>query len=72
MNWLIAAAFAVIIGALVVAGVFMIRGGREGSRSGDMMRALTVRIAVSVVLFICILIAWRFGWIHPGGVPLRG
>ena len=70
MNLLVAAAFAVILVSLGFAGVFMIRGGKEGSKSGRMMRALTVRIAVSVLLFVCILLAWRFGWIHPGGVPL--
>jgi hypothetical protein len=65
---LIVAAFAVILGALVLAGVFMI-GGKEGaSKSGRMMRALAVRIGVSVALFVCILVAWRLGWIHPGGI----
>jgi hypothetical protein len=48
----------------------MLRGGREGSKSGDMMRALAVRIAVSVLRFACIAIAWWLGWIHPSGVPL--
>ncbi|MEO8079748.1 MAG: DUF2909 family protein [Caldimonas sp.] len=71
MNWLIGAAFAVILGALALAGVFMLRGGRSGrSRSGGMMRALAVRIAVSVLLFIGIVLAWRLGWIHPSGIPL--
>lgn len=71
MHWLIGIAFVAIIAALAAAGVFMLRGGREGaSRSGSMMRALAVRIAVSVALFVCILAAWRFGWIHPGGIPL--
>jgi hypothetical protein len=71
MSVLIGVAFAVILGALAWAGVAMLRGGRrEGSKSGDMMRALAVRIAVSVLLFACIVIAWRLGWIHPTGVPL--
>ena len=34
------------------------------------MRALAVRIAISVLLFVCIVIAWRLGWIHPTGVPV--
>ena len=70
MTLLVAIAFAAILGALVFAGVFMIRGGDGASRSGRMMRALAVRIGVSVALFVCILIAWRLGWIHPGGIPL--
>ena len=65
-------AFSAIFGALALAGVYMVRGGRGGSsKGGDMMRALAVRIAVSVVLFIAILMAWHLGWIHPTGVPLK-
>jgi hypothetical protein len=71
MTLLVGLAFAAILAALIVAGVFMIRGGRDGgSRSGNMMRALAVRIALSVALFVCIIVAWRLGWIHPTGVPL--
>ncbi len=71
MNILIGVAFAVILAALGWAGVAMLRGGRkEGSKGGDMMRALAVRIAVSVLLFACIVIAWSLGWIHPTGIPL--
>jgi len=71
MNILVGVAFAVILGALAWAGVAMLRGGgKEGSKGGDMMRALAVRIAVSVVLFACIVIAWSLGWIHPTGLPV--
>jgi hypothetical protein len=71
MHLLVGVAFAAILAALVIAGVFMIRGGRDGqSKSGNMMRALAVRVALSVVLFVGILVAWRLGWIHPTGVPL--
>ena len=71
MHILIGVAFAVILAALGWAGVAMLRGGRgDGSKGADMMRALAVRIAVSVVLFACILIAWALGWIHPTGLPL--
>ena len=49
----------------------MLRGGGSGSsKGGHMMRALALRIAVSVVLFIGIIVAWQLGWIHPTGVPL--
>ena len=71
MAVLIGIAFAIILGALAWAGVAMLRGGRaEGSKGGDMMRALAVRIAVSVLLFACIVIAWWLGWIHPTGIPV--
>jgi hypothetical protein len=68
VTFVIALAFAVILGALVLAGVFMIGGKEGGSKSGRMMRALAVRIGVSVALFICVLVAWRLGWIHPSGI----
>jgi hypothetical protein len=68
VTFVIAVAFAVILGALVLAGVFMIRGKEGASKSGRMMRALAVRIGVSVALFICVLVAWRLGWIHPSGI----
>jgi Protein of unknown function (DUF2909) len=71
MDIVVGVAFAVIVGALALAGVFMLRGGGDGrSKSGNMMRALAVRIAVSVALFVCILVSWRLGWIHPTGIPL--
>jgi hypothetical protein len=71
MELLVGLAFAAILTALFAAGVFMIRGGRDGaSKSGNMMRALALRIALSVLLFVCILVAWRLGWIHPTGIPL--
>ena len=70
MNILIGVSFAVILAALAWAGVAMLRGGRkDGSKGGDMMRALAVRIAVSVLLFACIVIAWSLGWIHPTDIP---
>ena len=71
MSIAIGIAFALILGALVLAGIFMVRGGREGgSKGGQMMRALAFRIAVSVALFALILLAWALGWIQPTGVPL--
>lgn len=39
--------------------------------SGDskkMMNALTLRVALSIALFLLLMIAWRLGWIAPHGV----
>jgi hypothetical protein len=41
------------------------------SRQGDpqkMVRALTLRVGLSVGLFILLLVAWKLGYIHPHGV----
>ncbi len=71
MKILMLVAFIGILGALASAGVFMMRDGRGGKpKSGNMMRALATRVAISVLLFACILFAWWMGWIEPRGVPL--
>lgn len=71
MKYVIALAFVGILGALASAGVFMLRGGREGQAKGNhMMRALALRVALSVLLFLFILLSYWLGWIEPGGVPL--
>ena len=33
-----------------------------------MVRALTVRVALSVGLFLLLLLAWRLGYIQPHGI----
>jgi len=72
MKYLIVAAFIGILGSLGWALVSMLRGGgRDGrARSGSMARALTVRIGLSVLLFVCLLTAWKLGYIQPGGLPV--
>jgi hypothetical protein len=71
MKYFIVIAFVGILGALVMAGVFLMRDGRDGKpKTGNMMRALALRVGLSVALFACILVSWWLGWIHPTGVPL--
>lgn len=47
-------------------GLFFLN--RDQSGSGRMARALTIRIALSVLLFLILLIAWRSGAIQPHGL----
>jgi hypothetical protein len=71
MRVVIALAFIGILGALGAAGIFMMRRGRPGrERSDAMMRALAVRVGISIVLFAFILLSYWLGWIRPTGVPL--
>lgn len=71
MKYLIAFALVAILGALAMAGVFMMRDGRDGKpKTGNMMRALALRVGLSVLLFVCILISYWAGWIQPTGIPL--
>ena len=69
MTIVIVTAFIGILGALAAAGFFMLRRG-AGDRRSLMVRALTVRIALSVALFLFIWLAYGLGWIHPTGIPL--
>jgi len=73
MKTVIVIAFIAILGALGFAGVAMVRG-REGDdkpKKPTMMRALAVRVALSVALFLCILLSYKLGWIQPNGIPVR-
>lgn len=71
MKYLIVLGFIGIIGALVMAGVYMLRDGPEGRpKASRMARALALRVALSIALFTCILASYWLGWIQPTGVPL--
>jgi len=70
MTYLVIIAFLIILGSLGVALVFMMRGGRSApDASRNMARALAMRVGFSILLFACILIAWKLGYIHPTGIP---
>ena len=71
MKTIIILALIAIVGALIVAGISMIRDGRDGKpKTNAMMRALALRVGISVALFVCILAAYKLGWIRPTGLPL--
>ena len=49
---------------------FMMRGGTTAeAKNKRMARALALRVGFSVLLFICILVAWKAGIIQPTGIP---
>lgn len=61
-----------IVGALAMAGRAMLQDGRDGvPKSNRMVRALALRVGLSIALFAFILIAYKMGWIHPTGIPLE-
>ena len=60
-----------ILGSLGGALYFMLRGGRAmdaQQKSRNMARALAFRVGFSVLLFICILVAWKLGYLQPTGL----
>jgi hypothetical protein len=72
MKYLIGMAFVGIIGALAFAGISMVRDGRDGKPKSDrMMRALALRVGISVLLFVCLLGSYMMGWIRPTGIPMN-
>ncbi len=71
MKIVVALAFVLIIGSLASALVFMMRDGRDGKpKTNNMVRALALRVGISILLFVFILISYKLGWIQPTGVPL--
>lgn len=71
MKILIGLALAGVLIVLAVAGVFMIRDGRDGKpKTSNMMRALALRVTLSVLLVTFILFSYWMGWIRPTGIPL--
>lgn len=72
MKILVSLAFVAIIGSLVGALYFMMKGGPSdtpGAQQGRMARALAFRVGFSILLFLCILLSWKLGYIQPTGLP---
>ncbi len=70
MTYLVALAFLAILASLASALFFMLRDGTDGKqKTSNMARALAFRVGFSVVLFVCILLAWKLGYIQPSGIP---
>lgn len=45
--------------------MFAMARGPDGS--GAVARALTRRIAISVLLFVFLVVGWKLGWLEPHG-----
>ena len=72
MKYFVALGFLAIIASLGSALYFMMNDGKDGKpKTSNMARALAFRVGFSILLFLCILLAWKFGYIQPTGVPLK-
>ena len=56
-----------IIGSLGSALFHLSRGNRTDEDSRKMARALTVRISLSLALFVLLIVAWKMGYLKPAG-----
>ena len=71
MKIIIALILAGILVALALAGRAMLTDGRDGQpKTNRMVKALALRVALSMALFAFIWFSYHMGWIHPNGIPL--
>ena len=69
--WLLALVSLVAIVASLFSGLFHLsRGGADDSRK--LARALTLRITLSLLLFVLLMLAWYFGLISPHPLQAAG
>jgi O-antigen/teichoic acid export membrane protein len=58
-----------VLGAILASlGVALYHLASGKGDSGKLVRSLTVRIALSVALFVLLMLAWWLGLIHPHGL----
>jgi hypothetical protein len=65
MKLIVVALLLGIVGSLGQALFAMSSGPGNSTR---MVRALTLRIALSIALFGLLFLSWHFGWIEPHGM----
>jgi hypothetical protein len=58
-------AIGVLIAIVVSLGSALFHLSRPGGDSAKMVRALTIRIGLSIALFALLMLAWYFGLISP-------
>ena len=72
MKFLVALGFVAIIASLGSALYFMMNDGKDGkAKTNNMARALAFRVGFSILVFVCILVAWKLGYIQPTGIPVH-
>jgi hypothetical protein len=57
-----------LIGIVVSLGQALYAMSSGPQNSGRVVKALTVRIGLSVALFVGLMLAWHFGLIEPHGI----
>jgi len=61
----------VLLGIIVSLGSALFNLSRKASDSRKVARDLTIRIGLSVALFVLLMIAWHLGIIAPHGLSAR-
>ncbi|HMS28031.1 MAG TPA: twin transmembrane helix small protein [Burkholderiaceae bacterium] len=73
MQYFILVGFIAILASLGAAMFYMLKNGKndlEVSKTDpqNMARSLAFRVGFSILLFVCILVAWMLGYIQPTGI----
>lgn len=70
MEWIRLAVIVVLVAIIVSLGVALYHLATDRGESKKLVNSLTVRIVLSVVLFLLLMLAWRFGLVRPHGIHL--
>lgn len=62
MRYIVILLLVLIVGSLLSAGYFLVKDQGNSDRT---LRALTVRIILSVCVFALVMISSYFGWLGP-------
>ncbi|MDX1670367.1 MAG: twin transmembrane helix small protein [Limnobacter sp.] len=65
MKIVVGILFVIILASLASAFLFLMKDKSQTNRT---VKALTVRIGLSVGLFLLILFSWHMGWIETTGI----
>ena len=60
--------FAALLGIVVSLGSALFHLSRKGGDSNKLARDLTIRVGLSVALFLLLMLAWHLGLIKPHGL----
>lgn len=66
MRWLVILCLVAIVVSMASALVFLYRGREGGSKR--MLRALQIRVGLSIGLFVVLMISYKFGLIGSQGL----
>ncbi|HEX5420794.1 MAG TPA: twin transmembrane helix small protein [Gammaproteobacteria bacterium] len=68
MYLIVVLLFVAVLASLGSGLGFLLKSKNDKSNSKRLAQALTLRIGLSVLLFVLLIVAWRVGLIHPHGI----
>jgi hypothetical protein len=57
-----------LVAILATLGVALVALFRRGDQSQTMLRALTIRVSLSVLFFLLLMLGWALGLLEPHGL----